>query len=139
MNIAVRYYSRGGNTKKLAAAIAKEAGVAAENCSAPLTEAVDILFLGGSIYGIAIDPALKEFIANLDASKVGRAAVFASSAIKKAPQREIEDLLRQKNIPVSSHSFSCKGAFAFLHRGRPNGVDDKQAAAFARTVLEEAR
>ena len=46
MKIAVRYFSRGGNTKKLADAIAKAVGVDAETTSVPLTEDVDILFLG---------------------------------------------------------------------------------------------
>ena len=35
MNIAVRYYSRGGNTKKIAEAIAKAVGVEAKTVSEP--------------------------------------------------------------------------------------------------------
>ncbi len=36
MNIQVRYYSRTGNTKKIADAIAKEAGVKAKTIDAPV-------------------------------------------------------------------------------------------------------
>ncbi|MCD8327118.1 MAG: hypothetical protein LUC90_10695 [Lachnospiraceae bacterium] len=36
MNIQVRYYSRGGNTKKLADVIAKTAGCKAEQIPAPV-------------------------------------------------------------------------------------------------------
>ena len=38
MKIAVRYYSRGGNTKKLADAIAKAVGVEALTADTPLKE-----------------------------------------------------------------------------------------------------
>lgn len=44
MKIEVRYFSRGGNTKKLAEAIAKAVGAEAKTVSEPLTEDVDILF-----------------------------------------------------------------------------------------------
>ncbi|MDR1271412.1 MAG: flavodoxin, partial [Clostridiales Family XIII bacterium] len=66
MNIAVRYFSRGGNTKKVAEAIAKAAGVEARDCSAALTEPLDLLFLGGSIYASSVDQALKDFVEQLD-------------------------------------------------------------------------
>ena len=38
MNIAIRYYSQTGNTKKLAEAIAAELGVEAKDVSHPLEE-----------------------------------------------------------------------------------------------------
>jgi flavodoxin len=55
MKIAVRYFSRGGNTKKLADAIANAVGVTAETTDVPLTEDVDILFLGSSVYAYGVD------------------------------------------------------------------------------------
>ena len=48
MNIAVRYYTKTGNTKRLAEAIANAVGVEALPISVPITEHVDILFLGNS-------------------------------------------------------------------------------------------
>ena len=44
MKVAIRYYTRGGNTKKLADAIAEAIGVEAKTTAEPLTEDVDILF-----------------------------------------------------------------------------------------------
>ena len=44
MSFAVRYYTKTGNTKRLADAIAKELGVEALPISEPVTEKVDILF-----------------------------------------------------------------------------------------------
>ena len=50
MTFAVRYYTKTGNTKRLAEAIAKELGVEALPISEPVNEAVDYLFLGNSYY-----------------------------------------------------------------------------------------
>jgi len=62
MNIAVRYYTRSGNTKKLADAAAKAASVSAQDISIPLAEKVDILLLGCSYYAFDVDEAVKKFI-----------------------------------------------------------------------------
>ena len=48
MKVAIRYYTKTGNTKRLAEAIAKAVGVEALPVSTPVTEPVDILFLGNS-------------------------------------------------------------------------------------------
>lgn len=46
MKYAVRYYTKTGNTKRLAEAIAKELGVDALPLSEGVKDAVDVLFLG---------------------------------------------------------------------------------------------
>ena len=46
MKAAVRYYTKTGNTKRLAEAVAKAIGAEALPISAPVTEPVAILFLG---------------------------------------------------------------------------------------------
>ena len=45
MKIAVRYYTKTGNTKRLAEAVAKAVGAEALPLESPLTEPVDVLFL----------------------------------------------------------------------------------------------
>lgn len=62
MNIQVRYYSRGGNTKKLAEVIAKTAGCKAEQIPAPVDGKADILFLGASVYWGGISAEVKDYI-----------------------------------------------------------------------------
>ena len=62
MNIEVRYYSRGGNTKKIAEAIAGAVGVEAKTVAEPLTGDVDILFLGSAPYAFDVDDEVKKFI-----------------------------------------------------------------------------
>ena len=76
MTYAVRYYTKTGNTKRLAQAIADTLGVEALPISVPVTEAVDVLFLGNSYYAFTIDPEVRDFVRSLDKSKVGRLVNF---------------------------------------------------------------
>lgn len=53
MKAAVRYYSRTGNTKIAAEAIARAAGTRAVSVDAPdaaIQDPVDVLFIGGALY-----------------------------------------------------------------------------------------
>lgn len=61
MNIAIRYYTRSGNTQKLASAIAEAMNIEAKDVSAPLTEKADILFFGSSVYAGGVADAVKQF------------------------------------------------------------------------------
>ena len=135
MKIAVRYYSRGGNTKKIAEAIAQALGVEAKTVSEPLEEDVDILFLGSAPYAFDVDDEVKKFIAGIRVS-VGKVVSFSTSAAVKSTRKYVEKLLAEKKIPVAREEFSCRGAFAMLHKGRPNEDDRKAAADFARGILE---
>lgn len=62
--VAVRYFSRSGNTKQIAAAIAEGAGVQAVSFTdePKPTQRADILFLGGAPYANIMAPELKAYI-----------------------------------------------------------------------------
>ena len=137
MNVAVRYYSRGGNTKKIAEAIAEATGVEAKDCSAPVAEAVDWLFLGGSVYAFGLDDHTKNFITGLDPEKIKNVALFGTSAIVRTGNQGMAKLLHNKGIPVSMLRFDCPGAFLFMHSGRPNTGDLIKAADFAADVVKQ--
>lgn len=62
MKVAVRYYTKTGNTKRLAEAVAKAIGAEALPISTPVMEPVDILFLGNSYYAFSIDPEVRIFV-----------------------------------------------------------------------------
>ena len=65
MSVAVRYYSRSGNTKAVAEAIAASAGVKAVSVDAAdsaITKPVDVLFIGGALYAYGIDKHLKDYL-----------------------------------------------------------------------------
>ena len=136
MTIAVRYYSRGGNTKKIAEAIAEAVGVEAKTVSAPLTRDVDILFLGSAPYAFDVDDEVKKFIGSINVS-VGKVVNFSTSAAVKSTRKYVEKLLTEKNIPMAEEEFSCRGAFAMLHKGRPNESDQRAAADFAKKVISQ--
>ncbi|MCD7948237.1 MAG: flavodoxin [Oscillospiraceae bacterium] len=132
MNVAVRYYSRGGNTKKLAQAIAQAAGVSAETCAVPLAPPVDLLFLGASVYGGKLDEQMQACIAQLTAEQVKAVALFGTSAFVKSGNSEMEKRLTANGIHVLQPDFYCHGSFLVLYPGHPNENDLAQAAQFAR-------
>ena len=66
MKTAVRYYTKTGNTKRLAEAVANAVGAEALPLSSPIEEPVDLLFLGNSYYAFSIDPEVRSFIRSLD-------------------------------------------------------------------------
>lgn len=136
METALRYASRGGNTKKLADAIAKAVNTTAVPVGQPLAEPVDLLFLGGSVYGGGIDASLRGFIETLTPQQVGRVAVFSTAAIKTSAYPEIKRLVEARGIPVSEKEFHCRGQFTLLHRGRPNAQDLADAARFAQEAAQ---
>ena len=136
MKIAVRYFSRGGNTKKLADAIANAVGVDAETTSVPLTEDVDILFLGSSVYANGVDNAIKEFVNGIGV-KVGKVVNFSTAALVRSSYKQVSKLLEGKNIPFAKEEFYCRGSFAMMHKGRPNADDCNAAADFARKIISQ--
>ena len=135
MKVAVRYYTKTGNTKRLAEAVAKAVGVEALPLSSPIEEPVDILFLGNSYYAFSIDPEVREFIRSLSKDKVGRIVNFGSAAMLKSTWKKVKAEADKKGIPMEKREFHCKGEFKGLHKGRPNSEDLAAAAAFAKSIV----
>ena len=135
MKIAVRYYTKTGNTKRLAEAVAKAVGVEALPLSSPIEEPVDILFLGNSYYAFSIDPEVRKFIQSLSKEKVGRIVNFGSAAMLNSTWKKVKAEADKKGIPVDNREFHCKGEFKGLHKGRPNSEDLAAAAEFAKTFM----
>ena len=136
MKIAVRYYTKTGNTKRLAEAVAEAVGTEALPLSAPIEEAVDILFLGNSFYAFSIDPEVRDYIRSLDSGKIGRIVNFGSAAMLNSTYKKVKAEADKVGIPMDEREFHCKGEFKGMHKGRPNEEDRKAAAAFARKIME---
>lgn len=132
MKFAVRYYTKTGNTKRLAEAVANELGVEALPISEGLNEQADILFLGNSYYAFTIDPEVRSFIAGLSKDKVGKIVNFGSAALLNSTYKKVKAEAAKVGIPVDEKEFHCKGEFKALHKGRPNKDDLKAAREFAR-------
>ena len=137
MNIAVRYYTKGGNTRKVADAIAQALNVPANDISTPLSDPVDLLFLGGSVYGFELDPELRDYIATLTPDQVKSVAIFSTSAFSQAGNKSMVKKLAQQDIPVLQPAFYCHGEFKFTRKGHPNAADLEAAAAFAKKTVAD--
>ena len=135
MNIAVRYYTKTGNTKRLAEAVAKAVGVEALPISAPVTEPVDILFLGNSYYAFSIDPEVRRFVESLDKEKVGKIVNFGSAAMMNSTWKKVKAAADKAGIPMDEREFHCKGEFKGIHKGKPDEKDLQAAAEFARKIV----
>ena len=136
MKTAIRYFSRGGNTEKLAKAIAGATGVEALTVDLPLTEDVDILFLGSSVYAYGVDDKIKEFISGINVN-VGKVVNFSTAALIKSTYKQVSKLLEEKKIPLAEEEFYCKGSFGPMHKGKPDDRDLKAAAAFAEKIINK--
>ena len=111
MNVAVRYCSRSGNTRKVAEYIAEAAGVNAisvEAGDAALTEKADVLFIGGALYAYGIDDNLKKYLETLSSDKVGKAVVFSTSWLSKHALDVIKNTLKEKGIQVEDSTLYYK-------------------------------
>lgn len=134
MKIAIRYYTKTGNTKKLAEAISQVVNVEAKTVDEPLTEDVDVLFLGSAVYAAGIDGKVKEFIKNIDVN-VGEVVNFSSAALIESTYSQVKKEVEAKGIKMSENEFHCRGAFKFVHRGRPNENDLKNVQEFAKGII----
>ncbi|WP_026670116.1 flavodoxin family protein [Butyrivibrio sp. AE3006] len=132
MTYAVRYYTKTGNTKRLAEAIAKELGVEAFPISEAIEEPVDILFLGNSYYAFNIDPEVKAFVGSLDKKKVGKIVNFGSAAMLNSTYKKVKAEADKVGIPMDEKEFHCKGEFKGIHKGRPNQDDIDAAVQFVK-------
>ena len=136
MKVAVRYYTKTGNTKKLAEAIAEAVGAEALSLNTPIEEPVDILFLGNSYYAFCIDPEVRNFVRCMDSSKVARIVNFGSAAMLNSTWKKVKAEADKIGVPMDEREFHCKGEFKGMHKGRPNEEDLKAAADFAKRIVE---
>lgn len=134
MKTAVRYYTKTGNTKKLAEAIAAAAGTEALDITVPVAEDVDVLFLGSSVYAAGVDEAVKNFIKNIGV-KVGTVANFSTAALLPSTYNQVKKLVEAKGLTMSEKEYHCRGSFKFMHKGKPDEADCAAAADFAKDLL----
>jgi flavodoxin len=134
MKAAVRYYTKGGNTRKVAEAMAEAIGAEAKSIDFPLEEKVDVLFLGNSVYAANMDKEVKEFVtANKD--KIGKLVNVSTAALIEGTYGRMSKLCKELGIEIDEREFHCKGEFKFMHKGRPDEQDLADAKAFAKEIV----
>ena len=134
MTVAVRYYTRGGNTKKVADAIADALGLTAEDVSVPLATRTDLVFLGSSYYAFDVDPAVKDFIME-NKDNIGKIVCFGTSAMMKSMVKPVTKAAKAAGVAVEARDFHCRGQFGKVHKGHPDEEDLARAVEFARLYL----
>jgi flavodoxin I len=135
-DIAVLVDSRGGNTRKVADAIADELGVKAGDVTAPLPDDAKILFLGSGTYGGRPGEAMLKLIgsANFTGRKV---ALFGTAGGDGGAGKMIAvmtDALTQKGASILG-SWHCRGRMLVVNWGHPDKEDLENAKKFAREML----
>jgi flavodoxin I len=134
--IAVFVDSRGGNTRKLADAIAGELGVPVGDLDAGVPGDAKILFLGSGTYGGKPGAGMTKFIGS--GTFTGRkVALFGTSGGAEGANNMIAlmaDALTQKGATILGN-YHCRGKFLFTNRGHPGKEDLDNAKKFAREMI----
>ena len=134
--VNVIYQSRGGNTVKVAEAIARVCGVEAYDIHTPHNiRSSDLLFVGMGIYGGKPDASLLDYLDQLPVNTIKGAAVFSTSAGKSDHMELAVNLLEHKGIQVYPRQLVLRGQFLMFNKGRPGKEEISRAHAFAREVL----
>jgi len=137
--ISVFVASRGGNTQKVADAIAEELGVMVGDIGGLLPDDSKIIFLGSGVYGGKPGSAMTEFIGRGDFT--GRkVALFATSGAAEGAKNMISmvaDAVKERGGIVIG-DYHCRGKFLLTNRGHPNEEDLQKAKTFARGMLERS-
>jgi len=137
MNKKVFYYSKTGNTKKIAEKMAEGLGIIAEDISSAIACDADIVFIGAAVYATSNhlhDPKVYEFINELSKKKIGEVYVF-DTYLMGSSINELRKYIENKGMNVSKEYYSCKGKFALFNVGRPNKVEIEKAVKFAKSKV----
>ena len=138
MRIKVMYYSKRGNTKKVATAIAKEFNLPSEPIPpAYLPENVKLLFLGTGAYGGKIDKKMEDFISMLNPKRVKNVALFGTCAGNNKIMERMKELIEVQGINVLEQTYLCKGkSFILMNLKHPTSGELASAGSFARNTAE---
>ena len=94
--------------------------------------------MGSAACGGGVSSNLKEYIRALDRDKIGKVAVFSTSALSGKAFFQVRREWDARGIAVFEEDFYCRGQFLALHRGRPNEEDKKAARKYAADILSFA-
>lgn len=134
MKAAVRYYSKTGNTKKLAEAIASAIGVTAKGVDQLLEEDVDILFICNSVYWAGIDGKVKDFL-KTPGGNIGKLVNVSTAAMIESTYKQMKSLAAESGIPLDEREFHCRGSFTAMHKGKPDQNDIESVKKFAKEII----
>ncbi len=132
----VLYYSRGGNTRKLADVIAGELGVKACDIrySSPDPYA-QVILIGSGIYGAKPGDDMERFVGMSD-FRGQKVAIFSTSwRTGESGFDSIATALRQKGA-ILMQGYHCKGRAGIFNLGHPNREEFDGARSYARNIVK---
>ena len=139
MKIILIYFSRGGNTRKIAEAMAVELGVTAVDVKKQKPDVIDadLLVVGSGTYGGKPGKEMVTYLENLKPVAGKKAACFSSCASGDASKtlQAMKDILSKKGY-FSVDCFSCLGKWlmGLSRRGHPSDEELAQAREFAKKL-----
>ncbi len=148
MKSLVVYYSKSGNTEKVAKAIARGLGTELKKIEeVENVSQYELICIGTPVHALAPAKPVKEFLEKLPDLSGRKGAGFCTmhAVGGKRTLRIIKERLENKGISFLG-GFSCKGASSFFgdigpkifNRGKPNEEDLKRAEDFGKKLLNEA-
>lgn len=135
MKTAIRYYSKFGHTRKMAAVVAEETGVEALSIESPITEPVDVLYFGSAVYATVVDWRVKKYIKTLSPDTVKRVICFSSAAITEMNYPKVRALFEAQGIKVDDQQFTCRGSMGPVQAGHPNQQDLENLRSFVKKTV----
>ena len=138
MKIAIRYYSKTGNTEKLAQKISTLTQTPALDITHKLIEDIDILFFGSGVYGNALDPRVINYLSNITIN-VKEIINFSTSGIMQSNYSLVKEVLETTPHKLSDNEFHCPGTFVDFNKGRPNEDDMNKLEFFTKKIIESKK
>jgi flavodoxin I len=135
MKFQVIYFSKLGNTKKVAKAISLELSVESENVKAAELKDDCLVFLGSGCYGSKPAKLMVDFIENNDFNSRNVVLFGTSGSGNGLEVSEMENMLKDKGANIKG-KFFCKGKFLFLNRGKPSNEDYNNVKKFAKDMRQ---
>jgi flavodoxin len=139
VKVELVYFSRGGNTRKIAEAMAEELGITAMDVmkAQPDVSDVDLLVVGSGTYGSKPGKEMVAYLENLKPVEGKKAACFSSCASGDASKtlNAMKDILSGKGYSTVD-CFSCLGKWlmGLSRRGHPSDEEIAQAREFAKKL-----
>lgn len=136
MKYAVRYFSKFGHSEQMAKVVGEVVKTQPETVAVPLSEPVDILYLGAGVFLGKVNGAIGQFVDTLKPEQVKNVVCFGSCAIIDSPVPQMRKMLEAKGIRCDERSFTCKGSMGPVHSGHPDQKDLADLRAFIEQTIK---